>query len=469
MSKRPNILWLMTDEQRTDSLREGGAPWAHTPHLDRLAQTGVRFTAAYTPSPVCISARASLLTGRACSTIGVLNNHHALSSDRARFLTSLFARAGYRVAGFGKHHYSNEAPAFDTQVDRVLGDIVDYTAYRSNIETSDFGVVQYPADAVNRAFAWILAGRFPGSMDETPEAHTCADALAWLRCRDSERPFLLRLSFNAPHTPVVAPAPFDRMVDPDRIDLPIDRPEDLANMPEPVHEYLIHRAGSHRLTLEQVQRTRQCYYGRVAFVDALIGRFLDRACALGALKDTVIAFVSDHGTHLGDHGFYQKQSFFDASARVPWIMAGPGVRSGCVVHAPASTGSLLPSLLDLAGLDVPDDLDYRSLAPRLGGASDNGGHPVFSEIDYGLHGYRPGDRYIMVRRDRWKLVLYRDPLAPDRFSVADGQMLFDLREDPGERVNRAGDPACADVVEDLVGQIDAWDRARMKRDGEVLR
>jgi len=460
MSKRPNILWLMTDEQRADSLGEGGAPWAYTPYLDRLARDGVRFTAAYTPSPVCISARASLLTGWACSTVGVLNNHHVLSSDRARFLTSCFARVGYQVVGFGKHHYNNEAPAFETQVDRVLGDRVDYTAYRPGITTSDFDVVQYPADEVNRAFAWILAGRFPGSMDETPEARTCADALAWLRSRDPDRPFLLRLSFNAPHTPVVAPAPFDRMIDPGSIELPIDRPDDLSDMPGPVHDYLIRRAGSHRLTVKQIQRTRQCYYGRVAFVDALFGRFLDGVCALGALEGTLVVFTSDHGTHLGDHGFYQKQSFFDASARVPWIMVGPGIQRGCVVRAPVSTGSLLPSLMDLAGLDVPDDLDYRSLAPLLEGGSVIGAAPVFSEIDYGLHGYRPGDRYVMVRHDRWKLVLYRDPLDPGRFPISDGQMLFDLQEDPDERVNRTGDPACIDVVGDLVRWIDGWDRSR---------
>ena len=113
MSDRPNILWLMADEQRVDSLGYTGTSWAHTPNLDRVALAGTRFTSAYTPSPVCISARACMLTGRAGSSIGMLGNHHWLNLDNPRFLTWAFAAEGYQVASFGKHHYGSTRRAFD--------------------------------------------------------------------------------------------------------------------------------------------------------------------------------------------------------------------------------------------------------------------------------------------------------------------------------------------------------------------
>ena len=459
MPDRPNILWLMTDEQRADSLGVGGASWTRTPHLDNLTRRGTRFAAAYTPSPVCVSARAAQLTGRACSSIGVLNNHQVLQDHQARLLTQVFADAGYRTAGFGKHHYNSPEPAFQTQVDRVLGDRVGYFEYRVDVSPETAGVVRYPATEANRAFPWILAGRFPGRLDETPEAHTCADALAWLHSRDPDQPYLLRLSFNAPHTPVVAPEPFDTIVDSAAIDLPIDLADDLCDLPAPMHEYLIQRAGAHRLTTAQIQRTRQCYYGSVTAVDALLGQFLEEAGQLGALENTIVAFVSDHGAHLADHGFYQKQSFFDVSARVPWTITGPEIRADQTIDTPVSTGSLLPTLIELADLEIPAGLDYPSLAvPLRGGECESS--PVFSEIDCGLWDYRPGDRYVMIRQDRWKLVLYRDPSNPDRFPTDDGQLLFDLREDPQERTNLAGNPKYAPVATELIGRIDAWDHSR---------
>ncbi|MFC1525997.1 sulfatase [Candidatus Latescibacterota bacterium] len=458
MSERPNILWLMTDEQRADSLGVEGRPWAHTPHLDERARRGTRFAAAYTPSPVCVSARASVLTGRTCSRLEVLNNHQHLPDDRAQFLTQIFAEAGYATASFGKHHYNNPTPAFQTQVDRVLGNRVGYTAYRDDIDTADLGVVRYPGNDENKAFPWILAGRFPGTIDETPEAHTCADALDWLRQRRPDAPFLARLSFNAPHTPVVAPAPYDTMVPEDVVDLPVDDPADLGHLPASVHEYLIQRAGAHRLTTAQIRRARQCYYGAVAALDELFGRFLAEASSLGALDNTIVAFMSDHGAHLADHGFFQKQSFFEESARVPWVVSGPGVATGAVVEEPVSTGSLLPTLLDLAGLQAPGDVDYPSLAPTLRHGTDPDDTPVVSEIDYGLWDYRSGDRHVMVRQGRWKLVLFRDPSQTRPLADVDGCMLFDLESDSGERHNLSGDPESEAVIDELLQSLDAWDR-----------
>ncbi|MFW6155535.1 MAG: sulfatase [Planctomycetota bacterium] len=455
MPGRPNILWLMTDEQRADSLGFAGAPWARSPNLDRLAASGVRFNTAYTPSPVCISARACMLTGRAGSSIGMLNNHHRLATETPAFLTWTFARAGYQVASFGKHHYACRRKAFDVEGGTTLGEDVGYLGYADPARDTAPGVVRYDGGAT----PWIFAGRHPRPADETEEMDNVHAALHWVRGRDTGRPFLLRLSLNAPHTPVVAPEPFDAMIDPDAIDLPLDVPgEELVPVSDAHRDYLIDYAGSHRLTREQIRRARQCYYGRTAFVDHVLGRLLDGLREAGELDNTIVAFVSDHGCHLGDRGFFQKQSFWEASARVPFLFAGPDIRPGAAIDTPINVGSLLPTLLELAGLDGPQRVEYPSLATTLTDGAPPAANPVFSEIDYGLHRYRDGQRRAMVRHGPWKLVTYRDPTTGRDYPEGADAELFDLQTDPDETINVLAEHP--DVVTDLHAALDAWDAGR---------
>jgi len=454
-NQRPNFLWLMTDEQRTDSLGYAGAPWAHTPHLDRVAERGTRFTAAYTASPVCVSARACILTGRYGSSIGVLNNHHRLALDDPQFLTWTFAANGYQVASLGKQHYNCDRQAFDLEGGRVLGERVHYFRYNVSVDPHEAGVVRYDEGQS----PWLFAGRYPGTVDDTPEMYNVQQALSWMERRDPSRPFFLRLSFNAPHTPVVTPAPFDTLIDERAIDLPIHAPHVDGFASTTHRDYLCAYAGAHRLTTSQIRRARQCYYGYVACADAVFGALLDALDEMGELEETLIAFVSDHGTHLGDHGFMQKQSFWDESAQVPFFVAGPGVRAQAV-DTPVNAGSLLPTLLDLAGLDLPPQIEFPSLGATLRQGTPPAPEPILSEIDYGLWGYRCGERRVMVRDGRWKLWLYRDPRDPGRCAGKEDPVLYDLQSDPGENHNLAPDPAYAPVIEALIARIDAWDRWR---------
>lgn len=455
MSERPNVLWLMTDEQRADSMGYAGTPWAHTPHLDRVASSGVRFTTAYTPSPVCVSARACILTGRAGSSIGVLNNHHVLALDDPRYLTWQFAAAGYQVASFGKQHYNGHRRAFDLEGGRVLGEQVGYFAYRVPVDADWAGIVRYDGGES----PWLFAGRYPGTVDDTPEMENVRQALDWLSRRDPSRPYLLRVSLNAPHTPVVTPAPFDSLIDASAIALPIESPEAMTFASDTQRDFLCAYAGTQRLDQAQIRRARQCYYGHVAFVDHVFGRLLEGLGGMGELDNTVIAYVSDHGAHLGDHGFFQKQSFWDAAARVPFFFAGPGIDAQ-EIATPVNIGSLLPTLMDWAGIDIPSDVHYPSLVAALDGKGGAAEGPVFSEIDLGLWGYRSGERRVMVRNGRWKLILYRDPRDPERFAGREDAVLFDLETDPDERHNLAPDPSCRHVIEALSIKIDAWDQSR---------
>ena len=439
-SSRPNILWFFTDEQRADSIGAYGAAWAHSPHADALAARGTRFETAYTPSPVCVAARAALLTGRTNSHIGVLNNHHHLKEEHARFLTHSFVDAGYNVASFGKQHYCCKKKAFPTEGGRVLDEYVSYSEYLVAVNEAEMNAVQHPTGQ----HPWLLAGRHPAPFEQTAEMQNVRDALEWLENQPNDAPFFLRVSQNAPHTPTVAPAPFDTMIDPAQIDLPLDRQKDIENPPVTLPEYFWKGAGSDTLSEAQIQRTRQSYYGRCAFVDEVFGQLLN---ALGdRLENTIVVFCSDHGTHLGDHGFYQKQSFYQESVRVPWLLAGPGVAQNQTLKTPVSLGSLLPTLLELCGLDVPD-ADFPSLATPLRNGIEPEARPIISEIDFGIWKWRDGDRYAMVREGDWKLACFPD--TPDD----GGAMLFNLKSDPHERHNLAGDARFRAQRDELLAQF----------------
>jgi len=459
---RPNILWVLTDEQRYDSVGYSGTPWASTPNLDRISQDGVRFCSGYTPSPVCIAARASMLTGRAPSSVGVLGNRHALTMDNPGFLTWEFARSGYQLANFGKVHYSSKRKAFDLEEGYVLGDKVAYEEFLVEIDNEEAGVVQYGGDERR----WIQAGRFPGTLEGMPGMMNVRDSLKWVDGRDPERPFFLRLSLNAPHTPVVTPEPFNTMIDPDSIDIPIDFPDQMENRLEVEKECFHPWAGTQRSDTEQIKRMRQCYYGHVAFVDHACGVLFDELEEKGLLENTIIVYAADHGTVLGDHGFFQKQTMYDPSSRVPFFFRWPkGIDKGKEVKEAVSISSLLPTLLDLADIPVPDRVEYPSLAPVLTGTSDEVlSKPVFTEIDLGTWRYREGDRSIMIRDGKWKLALFRDPRNPTRLEDTEDAMMFDLETDPLERNNLANDQQYSDIKAQLKAKIDEWDSSREIRE-----
>jgi arylsulfatase A-like enzyme len=466
-ANRPNVLWLMTDEQRTDSLGCYGSAWARTPTLDRLDAEGVRFETALTPAPICAPARSAILTGRYPSETGVWSNDQAegvegVQSDpairSAAPLTGAFAAAGYRTASFGKHHHlTAPARAFATQRDDVhehlaarergeadlwLSEAVDYCGYAERWDPADFDVVQYPPEP----FPWILAGRFPGDRSETAEARVVEAARRWLDgTAASPDPFFLRLSFNGPHTPVAPPAPWDTAIDPREIALP--RPDLPAGSPPWLHDYA-RIASASRLTARELDRARQGYYGEVAFLDWLIGGFLEWMEARGLLENLVIVFCSDHGNHLGDFGLLQKQTFFEPVVNVPYFFWAPElIGSRRVVETPVGIIGLLPTLLDLAGLGTPRDLEELSLAATLTDGVEPPARPVFSEF-MPIAEVRPADRFVLVRDGSWKLSVRVG-------RELDEPLLIDLSRDPEERVNLADDPAAGPTRERLEGLIAA--------------
>lgn len=435
----------MTDEQRTDSLGCYGSAWARTPCMDRLAREGAVFDAAMTPAPVCAAARAAMLTGQSPPETGVWCNDKGAASRQLPHLVPRFADAGYRTASFGKHHYAAANQAFELEREIPYPEPVHAFGYADRYDTGDYDVVQYPT----QQRPWVLAGRFPEGAEQTTEWQAVDAALSWVDETPADRPFMLRLSFNLPHTPVSVPAPYDTLIDEDAVTLAPEAETMPDDAPAWMREALREFAGSHRLTAGEIRRMRACYYGAAAFVDAQFARLIDALRQRGLMEDTIIVFVSDHGAHLGDYGMVQKQTFYEPTVRVPFVFHAPGrVMAGSRVARPVSAGSLLPTVMQLAGLDVPTTTTQPSLARTLTHGDDPADLPVFSAIKLAPTSM-PDDRLVMVRHDRWKLSVVCDP------QVRDGS-LHDLEADPHERVNRYDDPACAAVADELRRAVEGY-------------
>ena len=440
----PNILWLMTDEQRCDSLGCYGSDRAHTPHIDALARDGVLFSHAVTPAPVCVPARTSILTARYPNQTGVWHNSLDLQKPLPN-LMSLFHDAGYRTASFGKQHYAGAGSAFEQEAGGCLSPHVHYFGYDARYEETAYDVVKYPGTIYN----WVFGGRYPAEPLERTEWEAVAFAKQWLEQNDGDDPFFLRVSFNGPHTPVVPPAPFDRIIDPKAIRFPEEAEHLPGDSPAWLAQELTKCADASVLSEEQIRKMRRYYYGETAFLDNLFGQLLNWMESRGFLDDTIVVYVSDHGTHLGDYGLVQKQTFFEPVVNVPFIFRYPRkLSAGARIQTPVEIHALLPTLAEIAGIATPPDGCARSLADALVTGREPEARPVFSAFT--LASFRPhiqhDGRLVMVRDGDWKLSVCLDPEPHDI-------TLHNLAEDPLERVNLAEDDACRNRRGELLGLV----------------
>jgi arylsulfatase A-like enzyme len=457
---RPNFLFVITDQQRFDTIAALGHEHAITPNLDRLVREGTAFTHTYVTAPSCAPSRASLFTGLYPHSLGVLRNDDPW---RHSWVESL-ADAGYRCVNVGKMHtfpYETPAGFHERHVvenkDRsnpklpFFLDQWDKALAVQGMPKPDRGVHRHRDDYADRlgAFEWEL----PDEMH--PDNFVAGLAKLWLeRYPETGEPFFLQIGFPGPHPPY---DPTDRFIEmyADRdVPLPHDTPEDLAAQPAPMKELRqdhldIDHDGIVFLedpTPEQQRRQRRYYLANVSMIDEQIGELLGALEARGVLDNTVVVFTSDHGDCLGDHGLVQKWNMYEPSVRVPAIVWGPGVAadrklSGLVEHM-----DLGPTVLELAGLQPPDWMEAHSLAPALRGDEWSGRDHAFSEHarDVILTGT---ELMTMVRDDRYKLVEFID---------SDEGQLFDLVADPDEEHTLWDAPEAQAVKAQLLGVISRW-------------
>jgi len=462
MTRRPNVVLIITDQQRYDTIAALGYEHAVTPNLDRLVHEGVAFTHTFVSAPSCAPSRASLFTGLYPHTLGVLRNDEVWTHSWVERL----ADAGYRCVNVGKMHtYPYEGSVGfherhavenkDRGTDRLpfFLDNWDKALWTHGVVKPDRRTLRDLPDYEERlgAFVWELpehlhVDNFVGDL-----------ARHWLDAypQKPDEPFFLQVGFPGPHPPYDAvPRWLDEYADRD-LPQPVRSDADLAAQPEPLKE-LRRTAQSRDMdsvvhledpTPQQTRRQRQHYYANISMIDEQVGGILDALEQRGVLDDTVVMFTSDHGDALNDHGHSQKWTMYEPSVRVPAIVWGPGrVDQGKTVDSLISLIDLGPTILEFAGIAVPDWMSAQSLMSELTEETWEERDYVFSE--HARDKILTGTALMtMVRDRRWKLVEFID--------TTEGQ-LFDLETDPHEEHSVWDDPEHLDRKREMQSVIAHW-------------
>jgi arylsulfatase A-like enzyme len=453
--KRPNILWVCTDQQRWDTVGALGNRHIRTPTLDRLCAEGVAFDRAYCQSPICTPSRASFMTGRYPASHQVYRNGNAFFPEHETLVSRLFAEAGYDCGLVGKLHLS--AAKYYEQRPPDDGYRVFLWSHHPTPDAARGDAYEHWLRHEKRVDPQELyrdLGAFcgPGVPAELHQSTWCAEmALRFVTDR-RDGPWLLSLNFFDPHAPFDAAPEALARVDADSLPLPLwrdsdgerwrdfegvdqqqKRPQDprVRRPPPPRPEARDHDlVASHVPEAYDALAVKANYYAMIEFIDTQLGRVLDALDATGQRDDTIVVFMSDHGELLGDHGLVLKGCrFFEGLVRVPLIVRWPGgfVR-GLVSPALVELVDVAPTLLEAAGLEAPWSMQGRSLGPILTGAADPARHKdrVVSEYRGAIGGQPDQTHGSMVFDGRWKSIVYHGhPIGE----------IFDLASDPGEFEN----------------------------------
>ena len=466
-SRQPNILFLMTDQQRADALGCSGNPAIRTPNMDALAVSGVRFSQAVTPTPVCVAARMSFITGhRAARTHWMANSSLPGPTPELPTMMTLLLQSGYWTQGIGKMHFQGRKYGLrnlQTMEEGVKHWIDDYyirylrennvrTRYPKGFRDLLYFQPQTCGIPIEHHMNTWVADR---SIDFLQE-HT--------RCRPNQ-PFFLWSSWISPHPPFAPCEPYDDMYDPADMDLPnfADRP--IETLSPTLYSNRARLDGAHH-DPDRMRRLRALYQGLVSHVDDGVGRILAELDALGLSDNTVVLFISDHGEMMGDHGILGKTVMYEESIKVPMVMRVPWLNQDQKnVPGNFSHIHIVPTLLSLMGQPIPENIPGRDITPVLEGGDSLENEDVFIEWN-GSDGHPiPGEAEVnpqmsspwrtIVAAERWKL-----NMSPD-----DQCELFDLNSDPGEMVNLYDDPTHANHVSDLARRLKRW---QQENDDEVL-
>lgn len=463
---RPNILWIMLDDCRYDTVGCYGRSWAVTPNIDKLAQEGVRFDTAIVQNPVCVPSRRSMKTGFYAHEVGPVEMGRepdipAGYLDREKMtcisdspnLLDAWTSMGMKPISFGKIH--GFPASFDDRGDaEVLLDV--------NGNPTEYFIRKFGEDSpvlkgeriFTRTHHWQIGGILPIKPEDTETWRLCDLALETLeRTARRPEPFFLRVSFHAPHVACYVPEAY--YIDPVNIRLPFPTDEELQSKPlfeqGPLRTYCGADLSPHQAGL-----CRGTYYGMVSLVDVQVGRLVRALEQAGQLDNTIIAFTSDQGFQLGEHGLWKKRVFYEANVRVPLILRYPkGLPGGRVILEPVELVDFLPTLMELSGLKAPGNIRGASMMPLINGSRSKWREACFSEIDHSQSMYdelRQGTgRRVMVRTREWKLDYFRD----QRVSNKDGA-LYNLIKDPGEQRNLYHDARFKDIIFDLEQMVHEW-------------
>lgn len=422
---RPNVLLILSDDQRFDTIGALGNAEIRTPVLDSLVRGGTAFTRACIMGSdhvaVCIPSRAMLHTGR--------NLFHIAKQipEETPLWGEVFRRAGYVTHGIGKWHNGprSYARSFDGGAEIFFGGMSD----QDRVRVQDFDP----------------SGKYPKSRERIGGKYSttlfCDAAVKFLEEHRAGKPFFLYVALTSPHDPRTPPKEYAGLYDPAKLALP---PSFLPEHPFDNGELQVRdeKLAPWPRTPEEIRRHIADYYGMITHLDAEVGRVLEALKKAGRAGDTLVIFAGDNGLALGRHGLMGKQSVYDHSVHVPLLMAGPGVPAGKRVNGFCYLLDVFPTACALAGIPPPDGLDGLSLVPLLKGEKEKVRDTLF-------FAYRDFGR--AVQDGRWKLIEHD---VKGRRTT----QLFDLEADPWETKNLADDAGSAKELSRLREELAAWRR-----------
>lgn len=458
MADQPNVLFVMPDQLRADCIVDGSgsdglAGTVETPNLDHLASTGVQFTRAYSPAPTCVPARRCLWTGQTPASSGSTG----WVTDPWAFEHTLpgeLSRAGYHTRLIGKTHSFPERNHFGFDHMELHTGLSSWDVPEKSDDYTGWLAEQVDlADEVSHGLSRNTVDGRPWHLDEHlhPTHWTTSRAVQFLETRDETQPFFLALTYQRPHNPFDPPRSYWEMYADWELPDPVvgDWVEDVYGDLRP--SYLESLRGSTpnpwcaELSPSRLARVRAAYFGLITQIDHQLRRVTKTLELQGELSNTVIVFAADHGDMLGDHHLWFKSYGYEGSARIPLILKLPDTADaprGRTVHRPVGQEDLMPTLLEIAGIEVPETVDGHSLLSLLKEPDVENWRPYY----HGEHSpvYHPTNAMQYLVDEDTKYIW--NPVTGD-------ELLFDLADDPRETVNLVDDPDHRPELETWRGRL----------------
>ena len=442
MSDHPNVLLIMTDQQRTDTLGFRGETPCRTPHVDSIAANGVSFDNAITPCPLCLPSRAALFTGLYPTQNDMMSNQSGYLSKCQMF--DHFRGHGYQINYSGKWHLGEGNIGEFT--DRHAGDsTTEYSRWCRDQGLIDGWMFNDPATRTTRTPSMSIPKVHCQDLPvgKTNEAYITDFAVDMIRTRDRDRLFFQVCSYNGPHPPFMIPEPYFSMYDPADVPTPANFGPREGEHPAHAQSYYRDLFNDHGQDFEDWRASYAVYWGFVTMIDDFVGKLLGVMAEEGLMDDTIVVFTSDHGENLGAHGLWQKMVAFEESIRVPLILSVPGEASGVRSLALASLVDLAPTLSALCGLPDQPNWPGQDLWQLDWGYD---ARPAQMAMHRPLGDWMKVADWRMIKADGLKYVWHR--------GMEDE--LFDLTADPGELENLIDSEAYADRRNGLQDELGAF-------------
>ncbi|MBR9840470.1 MAG: sulfatase-like hydrolase/transferase [Rhodobacteraceae bacterium] len=432
MTRSKNLLVIMSDEHQSRALACAGHPFVKTPNLDRLAARGIRFTNAYTPSPICVPARAAFASGRYVHDIRLWDNAMPYTGDPRGWGHAL-QDIGVRVESIGKLHYRHEEDAAGFDVEHIPMQV-------ANGVGMVWGSLRREDERVRKDGRMLGPYIGPGESTYTKyDTAVTEKAADWLRdAAGKGAPWCLYVGLVAPHFPLIVPQEYLDMYPPESLpEFKLHTKDGFRNHPwvDKQNEALL---GDDGFESEAERRlAAACYFALCTFLDDNIGKIMQGLEDSGQLGNTTVIYTSDHGDNVGARGLWGKSNMYEESVAVPLIVAEPGGTAGTCATA-ASLLDVSETIIDHFGATLEGKRPGRSLYD-ITAAPEDPDRVVFSEY----HAVGAVSAAYMLRKGDWKLIHYHG-FAPE---------LFNLAEDPEETINRADDPAARAALADLETEL----------------